>query len=188
MMMDDGGDMHLGDQAAKVCVNSFLRRPSLKPTAFQTISGFMNNLVLAAHRPGDACVFYAAMVFLLKDRAAWAISGEMSVLLFSGGVLERSSSGSANSRMGLSPVCRPELCEPFRLSREEKALLICSNPLLAAVSVQEIEAALRESNGPAQWQERILSRLNGPDEAVSMLCAFIPPPPRGLSALFSGRT
>ena len=178
IMVDENGNSALSEKAAKVCVDSFLRRPSVKPVALETICGFVNDAVLSGRGPSPQFTFAASIFMIHGTNMAWAISGNSAVMLFSDGKLERYAVGEPYPCFGSSPTYKPDIQQAFQPVRGEKALFLCSGRLLKTIRTGSVEKALQQSNGPKDWNERV--KALSPSTQFNSLAAWIPSPSRGM--------
>lgn len=173
--LSGGGDPLTGEKAAAFCVDSFLRRPSLKPFALQTIFGFVNNLVMARGKPGDNLSFDAAVCFMFKDQAAWVISGTAALLMFVDGKLLRKSSAKRYPCLGVTPSYQAEAESVFSMPRdcrERIAILMCSGISSDALDAERLERELANAEAPGAWLEAATPHML---PEVAALAVFLPP-------------
>lgn len=176
-MIDDNGDPRTDAEAARLCVESYVRRPSVKPVAVETICGFMNNIVLARRPPDPEYGYHAAMFFIFKNEAVWAISGDAAALVFVDRHLTRASDRKLYPMLGSSPAFRIESGEAFTLPRGDLSLFLCTGAVLdQAGGAAGIEEALAGAETPGDWMKAVQGRCASPGSA---LAAFIPPPGKG---------
>lgn len=176
-MAADNDDPQAGEAAGHICADSFLRRPSLKDVAMETIGVFMNNAVLARHRPvyGQEDRFDAAALFLFKDQARALLSGTAGIFMFSDGELFWHSASKRYPDLGISPAYRTEAEPVFDLPRdvrERAAVLICSGILPDGADTQMLRDALKSAELPGDWLREVMPRIG---EDRSALAAFLPP-------------
>lgn len=173
--LSHSGDPLTGEKAAAICVDSFLRRPSLKPFALQTIFGFVNNVVMARGNPGDNLSFDAAACFIFKDQAAWVISGAAALLMFVDGRLVRKSSAKRYPCLGVTPSYQAEAESAFSMPqgcREQIAILMCSGISSDLLDAELLERELANAKEPDAWLEASMPQML-PEGAA--LAVFLPP-------------
>lgn len=172
----DNGAPAAGEAVVKLCADSYLRRPSVSPTAVNAICAFMNNLVLAQVPPRPGFRFDAAVLFLLGGKASWTVSGAGSVLLFEGTRCIFQSEAREYPVFGLSPAYPAAAPEPLALPAhpaERLSLLVCAGPDTAALDAGGAGAALEHAETPGDWLRAVMAPL--PDG--SAVAAFLPPRP-----------
>ena len=168
---------------ARLGVDSFLRRPSLRREAMETIGGFMNHTVMAWIRPYPDFSFDAAALFLLKDQVSWLISGTGAVLIYVDGQLYKSSAPKPYPVLGIAHSYEPEVMEPVSLPEkvEDKvALLLLSGSCPGQDSLEIIRESLFSAESPEAWLEKVMTQ-NLP--GASALAVFLPPKKK----IFSGQ-
>ena len=174
-MAADNDDPEAGEAAGRICADSFLRRPSLKDIAMETIGEFMNNTVLARHRPTRDERFDAAALFVFKDQARALLSGKAGIWLFADGELYWSSSSRRYPDLGASPSYQAAPEECFDLPKDvsgKAALLMCSGMLPEETDTALLKETLEGAELPGDWLKRLMPQLSGD---ASALAAFLPP-------------
>lgn len=174
-MAAENDDPESGEAAGKLCADSFLRRPSLKDVAMETIGVFMNNAVLARHRPSQNDRFDAAAVFIFKDQARALLSGRVGAWLFVDGQPYWQSAAKQYPDLGRSPAYQAQAEALFDLPRKvEKraALLLCSGMLSEEADIAMLKETLAGADSPGGWLKEIMPVMG---EEKSALAAFLPP-------------
>ena len=179
VLVGDNTEPEIDARVAAVFAESFVGKPSMKPIAFQTISGFANNIVLSRRKPAIDFTYDAAGLFLFKNEGAWVISGKASACLFVDGKPVRRSAEKTYPSIGSSPAYKAQAEGPFEMTHGETALLFSCGAPWSEEDTQTIGRLLCESKSPEDWMERILAKY--PDRCTSAMTVFLPAPHRHTS-------
>lgn len=185
-MAEEGDNPKTSEAVGRVCMESFLKRPSTKPVAMKVIGDFMNNLVLARRRPDYEYRFDMGSVFLVGDSASVILSGDTSFFLFADGKLVKKSEPKTFPSLGYAPSYEGEGTEAFDLPRdfkEKMALLLVTGRKSDAFDVSALETALLQAASPEEWLKGVMT---GDLSEESALAAFLAPKKRKFSLFSKG--
>lgn len=167
-------DTELCGRLTRSFIDSYMRRPSVEDRAVRTISAMAGNDVAMIraedHRP---VLFDSAFVMLNRNVCRFLVSGRSAAYHFEEGKLAHRSDPMEAPAIGSGPRFEPRLEPAFQLNPVQNAFLTASRSLSDRVSDSEIEEALRQSQSPEEWMERLRS-LAGPEKEFCAVTAFLP--------------
>lgn len=166
-------DCEAGAKAARIAIESFLKRPSMADRAVMAISRLINDGLYIMRSPKNLVMCDGAVLFMLKDTARWFISGTSRIYHFVDGKLAHRSAEEPAPVLGARPDYKARLEAPVLLQDGRNAFLLCSGNLWEKVAVKDMERALAESADPDGWM-RALVDLAGAETQFCACAIFLP--------------
>ena len=154
---------------ADICTKSYLKRPSMKDSAFIAISSFMNNAIFVKNKPGHVYECDAAMLFMKSSSFRWMISGTSRVLYFIDKKLSAQSDLREYPRIGIKPSYTPEPGPVMKCEKGENAFFLCSKALTDKIGVEGIEKALSGASNQDEWMAAVEEMAGDTDFAAQAL-------------------
>lgn len=182
-------DTEICSRLTRSFVDSYMRRPSVEDRAIRKISVMAgNDVAMIRANDREPLLFDAAFVMLNRNICRFLVSGCAASYHFEEGRLAHRSDPSEAPAIGSGPRYEPRLEPAFELKPVQNAFLTASRSLSDRVSDKDIEEALRQSQSPEEWMERLIS-LAGPEKEFCAVTAFLPvAKPSILGGLFRPKT
>lgn len=160
------------EKALAIGSSSFLRRPSLRDEAVNTISGFINEGLYALQDPGKPFFCSLAVLYCFRGRVRWMVSGDASVWHFQDGRMARKATGHKEPLLG-KRICWNQESDPeFDISHGSNAFLLYSGTDASPFSIELPETACHPVRTDDAWLEAILSGFRG--KACSSAAFILP--------------
>lgn len=173
VLVDACEESNTSAELAKICLESYIKRPSVKKQAINMIGNFMNNMAIAKRRPQHWLRQDAVALFTKGRKARWLISGAANAFLFSEGALYKASQDKENARFGDHPIFEAVLEPEITLPAAQNAIFLCTDSFLEQVPVDILEQSLREADNAHIWMQTILEHCESMPEG-SALAAMLP--------------
>ena len=167
-------DTELCGRLTRAVIDNYMRRPSLEDHAIRKIASMAGNDIAMIQTGNDRiCMFDAAFIMIKNNFCRFLISGRAAAYHFEDGILAHRSDPAEASVIGSGPRYEPRLEAGFQLEPVRNAFLAASRTLMDSVSEEQIEQALRQSQSPDEWMDRLITMV-GPEKQFCAVTAFLP--------------
>ena len=166
-------DSELSSRVLRSVADSFLRRPSVEDKPVRMIAIMASNDLNMMRGMDDPPRCDGALVLLDGNKARFLMSGLAAAYHFEEGRLAHRSKPEEVSCIGSGVRYEPYMEPVFELKPGRNAFLTASRGLAGALDDRAVEEALKASETPEQWMER-LAALAGPERAFCAVAAFLP--------------
>lgn len=147
--------------AAKLMIDTFMKRPSLEDRAMEGIAQFVNEHLSSSQKENryedGICAF--AAVFILRGKARWLTGGGSMVYHFADKQLIRYSQCVDAPPLGMSAQYNVELEDAFDLTEGENAFLVCSKEMAKQTPPELLERTLQNADSAEDWLQAIVSEI-----------------------------
>lgn len=160
------------ERAVTVGTESFVQRPSMRDEAVEAITGFVNEGIYGMQEPGKSIFCSTAALYIFRNKARWAVTGNAKIYYFSDGKLQSVSAGNEDVTLGkrLNLHCKFE--PAFDLQKGVNSFLIISGADNIAPDISVLENGLAASSDAEEWVGRISSELE--KQRCSALAVILP--------------
>ena len=178
------GQESLGGKVARVVIEHYLRRPTLREEGLQKITEFAHDVICARQAPGYQAECDLGILMNQGDQFRWIVAGDVRIMHFLNGQLMAENNGEA-ARLGDGRTKeKPEVLEATDLGKGENSFLICSGSFVRYVREQEIEDALSAAENAEEWLRLLKERYEdkcGDGEPFALMTIFMPQKRKRLS-------
>ncbi len=172
---------------ADIVTQLYVKRPSIEDKAISFITDAANKGLYMIHDKDKPFCCDAVMLFMMKDRFRYVISGDSHIYCFVDGVLNNVSDNRDYPLIGSRLDYKAYISEPFEAKQGENAFLLCSDKLTSLVSTETMEKTLADSISAEDWLYKLVDAAGS--EAHFCAAAIILKPKQGriLSGLLDNR-
>ena len=170
------GQENTGNKVAKVVLENYMRRPSLREEALQKLTEFAHDAVCVQQAPGYPVECSVGMLLTQGSQFRWVCTGDVRILHFVNGQMMESSNGSSAKLGSGQSKEMPEVLPVTEFQKGENSFLLCSESFLRYVQPREIEDTLSLADNPGDWLRALkdLYEDRCADEPFALMTVFMP--------------
>lgn len=148
---------------------SFLRRPSLKDVAMDTISTFVNEGIYILQEPRKEFLCSGVILYMFRRKVRMVVSGMSAVYHFQDGKFVERFLPETEQLFGQRMAWKQKARAEIDLSKGNHTFLLYSGQEIPDIEITKIESMLQDSMDETVFQEGILSDFEGSKCAVCLL-------------------
>lgn len=180
---DTNEDSSSAGVLADIVTQLYAKRPSVEDKAISYITDAANRGLYMIHDKDKPFCCDAVMLFMMKDKFRYVISGNSHIYCFADGVLRNTPDNRDYPLIGSRLDYKAYVSEPFEAKQGENAFLLCSDRLTSLVSLPTIQKTLADSASAEEWLNKLVDAAGAEEHFCAAAIILKPKQGRFLSGL-----